>query len=115
MHVDLRQEQDLEQLLERSHQTPVVIVKHSTQCSRSAAAYAEFEAFMADHPEVPCGTLLVIEDRPLSNAVEARFGIRHESPQTIVVAAGAPVWHASHWDVTARNLEDALAVILRDG
>jgi monothiol bacilliredoxin len=33
------------------------------------------------------------------------FGIRHESPEVIVLQNGKPVWHASHYDVTA----DALA------
>src|SRR5204862_2571802 len=63
MVVELHQERDLEQLLERSHKDPVVIFKHSTQCSRSAGAYEEYEAFMADNPDTPCGTVLVIEDR----------------------------------------------------
>jgi len=106
---ELHQERDLEQLLERSHKDPVVIFKHSTQCSRSAAAYEEYETFIADHPGTPCGTVLVIEDRELSDELEDRFGIRHESPQAIVVSNGTPVWHANHFAVTAKALEDAVA------
>jgi bacillithiol system protein YtxJ len=86
-----------------------VIFKHSTQCSRSAAAWEEFQSFIADHPNTPCGTVLVIEDRPLSDALEDRFGIRHESPQAIVVSKGSPVWFANHFKVTARALEEAVS------
>jgi len=47
----------------------------------------------------------VIRQRPLSREIAARLGIRHESPQTILIRGGAVGWHASHYDVTA----DALA------
>ena len=109
MVIELHQERDLTQLLERSHKDPVVIFKHSTQCSRSAAVYEEYQAFVADNPDTPCGTVLVIEYREVSDDLEDRFGIRHESPQAIVVANGHPVWHASHFAVTAKALEEAIA------
>jgi bacillithiol system protein YtxJ len=108
MVIELRQERDLEKLLERSHKDPVVIFKHSTQCSRSSAAYEEFQAFMGDNPATPCVTVLVIEDRELSDELEERFGIRHESPQAIVISNGVPIWHANHFKVTARALEEAI-------
>src|SRR4051794_25059569 len=109
MVIELHQERDLEQLIERSQQEPVVIFKHSTQCSRSAAAYEEFQSFIEGHPETACGMVLVIEDRELSDDLEDRFRIRHESPQAIVLANGHPVWHANHFAVTAKALEDAIA------
>jgi bacillithiol system protein YtxJ len=109
MFIELREEQDLEPLLERSQTEPVVIFKHSTQCSRSAAGQAELETFMEKHPGVLCGIVMVIEDRGLSETIEERFGIVHESPQAIVVARGMPVWHGSHSRVTANALENAIA------
>jgi bacillithiol system protein YtxJ len=108
MVTELHREQDLEQFIERSHKDPVVIFKHSTQCSRSAAAYEEFQTFVAENPKIPCGTVLVIEDRELSSKLENRFGIRHESPQAIVIAKGNPVWHGNHFAITARALEEAI-------
>jgi bacillithiol system protein YtxJ len=108
MVTELHREQDLEQFIERSHKDPVVIFKHSTQCSRSAAAYEEFQTFVAENPKTPCGTVMVIEDRELSSVLENRLGIRHESPQAIVILNGSPVWHASHFAITARALEEAI-------
>jgi bacillithiol system protein YtxJ len=52
--------------------------------------------------------VLVIEDREVSDAMEERFGIRHESPQAIIVSRGQPVWHANHFQVTAKALEAAI-------
>jgi bacillithiol system protein YtxJ len=115
MVVELHQTRDLEQLLERSHKDPVVIFKHSTQCSRSAAAYEEYENFVAGNPDTPCGTVLVIEDRELSDELEERFGIRHESPQAIVVYNGTPTWHANHFRITAKALEEAVAAVQKQG
>ena len=109
MVIEIHQERDLEKLLERSHKGPVVVFKHSTQCSQSAAAYEEFQTFMAENPDTPCVTVLVIENRGLSDELEERFGIRHESPQAIVVSNGSPIWHASHGGVTARALKNAIS------
>lgn len=109
MVIELHEERDLEKLLERSHKDPVVVFKHSTQCSRSAAAYEEFQAFIADNPATACVTVLVIEDRAISDELEDRFGIRHESPQAIVLSNGIPVWHANHFAITAKALEDVIA------
>src|SRR5678815_6027070 len=83
MLVELHEEQDLGPLFERSQKEPVVLFKHSTQCSRSAEAYEELQTFLSDHPDVPCGVVLVIEDRELSNTLEDHFGIQHESPQAL--------------------------------
>src|SRR5439155_25396064 len=108
MIIELRKKQDLEELLMRSHKEPVLLFKHSTQCSRRAAGFEELEAFEQRNSQVPCGLVLVIEDRGISDDIEARFDIRHESPQAILVVNDVPVWHASHWKITETALESAL-------
>jgi bacillithiol system protein YtxJ len=109
MLVELHEEQDLGTLFERSQKEPVVLFKHSTQCSRSDAAYEEVKAFLSKHPQVPCGMVLVIEDREVSDALEEQVGIQHESPQAIVISRGSAIWHGSHLKVTAKALEEAIA------
>ncbi len=108
MVTELGQPEDLEQLLERSRTEPILIFKHSTQCSISTAAYNEFLEFTSGAEEISCGLILVLENRPLSTAIETRLGIRHESPQAIVVENGRPIWNASHWSITAGALRRAL-------
>ena len=108
MVIELRQNEDLEQLLEMSRTHPVLIFKHSTQCSISGAAYEEFQRFTETVTDVPCGVIMVIENRPVSNSAASRLGVRHQSPQAILVEHGQPVWTASHWSITTDALEKAL-------
>ena len=108
MIVDLLQDRDLEQLLERSKTDPVLIFKHSTQCPVSAQAYEEFMDFVEGVRDVLCGTVLVIETRQLSNAIAERFGVRHQSPQVLLIKDGRVMWHASHWSITSDSLSNAL-------
>ena len=44
----------------------------------------------------------------LGQAVAARTGVRHESPQGLLLVGGEAVWSASHGDVTAEAVSDAL-------
>ncbi len=40
--------------------------------------------------------------------VATRTGVRHESPQVIVLRDGVAVWAADHRDIAAAELEEAL-------
>jgi bacillithiol system protein YtxJ len=87
----------LEELFARSNQSPVLLFKHSTTCPISDAGAAGEVA------------LVVVQTaRPLSNEIAERTGVRHESPQAIVLRAGKPVWTASHYDITAAAVEQAV-------
>jgi len=98
---------ELEQLLRTSR--PVFILKHSTQCPISAAAYRAFQRFAAAHPRsAEFRVVQVIEQRPLSNEIARRLGVRHQSPQALLVHRGTVRWHASHWDITEQSLAAAL-------
>ena len=108
MVIELRQDRDLEQLVEISKSNPVLIFKHSTQCSISSQAYDEFRQFAESASELTCGLILVIENRAISDAIAKRFNVRHESPQVIVIKDGRATWHASHWSITIESLKEAL-------
>ena len=108
MVIELHHNKDFEQLLERSKTDPIFIFKHSTQCSISAAAYDEFMSFMNEAENVISGIVLVIEDRGVSNTIEKKLGVRHESPQAILVRNGLQRWNASHWAITADALDKAI-------
>jgi bacillithiol system protein YtxJ len=108
MVIDLRQNRDLEQLLESSKTNPVLIFKHSTQCLISAHVYEDFMEFAESDGKLISGLVLVIENRTLSKTIADRLKVRHESPQAILVKDGRAVWHASHWSITADSLGEAL-------
>ncbi|HYR44825.1 MAG TPA: bacillithiol system redox-active protein YtxJ [Terriglobia bacterium] len=109
MVIQLRQDRDFEQLLERSKTSSVLIFKHSTQCPISSQAYDEFIRFTTSAGDAACGLVLVIENRKLSDAIAERLKVRHESPQAIVVKDGQVVWQASHWSITTDSLAEALS------
>ncbi len=108
MVLEIREDQDFEQLLEKSKTQPVLIFKHSTQCSISGQAYEEFNRFTDSAPDLVSGLVLVLEDRAVSDAIAARLGVRHESPQAIVAKDGKAEWNASHWRITAEVLAKAV-------
>ncbi len=57
-----------------------------------------------DRLEARHSWLDVIHHRDLSNWIAQHFGIRHESPQALVVRNGRDVWATSHSGITAAAL-----------
>ena len=46
--------------------------------------------------------------RAISNAIAQKLGVRHETPQALLVKNGRVVWSASHFRVTAAAVNDAI-------
>ncbi len=100
----------LEHLLAESHARPVLLFKHSYTCGTSAFALDELRAFIAEAPrDVHYAMVAVQTHRALSSSVAATLGIRHETPQVLLLRNGQVAWHASHYRVTAEALTRALA------
>lgn len=87
-----------------------LVYKHSPICPVSTRAAREIERFEREHPEVPVYRVDVVGDRAVSQAIAARLGVRHESPQAILLRQGAPIWHDSHGGVTAVAVAVAAAL-----
>ena len=90
----------LDALIEKSNEQAVVLFKHSTTCPISAGVYQEISKADAD-----INLIVVQQARNVSNAIAERTGIRHESPQAIVLKGEKVIYHASHYDVTAAEVE----------
>jgi bacillithiol system protein YtxJ len=93
----------LDRLLTDSRNKPIVIFKHSNSCGISSAAYREMEKL-----ESPVNLLEVQSARDVSRDLADLTGIRHETPQVIVLKDGKAVWNASHFDVKAGAVLKAL-------
>src|SRR4051794_37118273 len=93
----------LDRLVKHSADHPIALFKHDTQCSISAAAYQEMSQLDHDVAIVDVG-----RDNDLAQEVARRTGIKHESPQVIVFDDGKPIWSASHYDITADAVDEAL-------
>ena len=89
----------------------VFVFKHSLICPLSSSALHEYEEFVESRQAdagVRFGLIEIQKARPLSDAVEERTGVRHESPQALLLYGGRVVWSASHHGITRRSLELAL-------
>lgn len=85
-----------------------IVYKHSTMCGLSDIAHGEVKDFLARHPGREVHLVRVIEERPVSDHIASSTGVRHESPQLLILRNGKVVWHASHRGVTT----DAIATRL---
>ena len=93
----------LEELFALSHSQPVVLFKHSTTCPISAAAYQQMSRYGG-----AVSLVVVQQARDISRQIETLTSVRHESPQAIILRNGQAVWSASHWNVTADAVKNAL-------
>lgn len=103
---------DLDQLLSAAGESSVWLFKHSLTCPVSAEGLREFESYVATVDEGDPLRFALIEVQParvVSNEVAERYGVRHESPQALLVEDGEVVWHASHWQITSSSLTAAVA------
>ena len=101
---------ELERLIEASRQAPLWIFKHSLTCPVSSRAFGEYRRFLAERPEGDGAVYAVVEiqnARDVSAAIAERTGVRHESPQALLLRGGEVAWHASHWSIRAEALAAA--------
>jgi hypothetical protein len=136
MHPDLRPLEhvdELHRLLAESQSRPVLLFKHSYTCGVSLEALDELVAHLNDRGpkqsallktgSVPLETasaprlhdfdpqyamVTVQTHRAVSNAIAQKLGVRHETPQALLVKNGRVVWSASHFRVTAAAVDDAI-------
>ena len=99
----------LEAAILESNQRPVLLFKHSRYCGVSAEALDELQSHIDGAPaEIAYRMITVQTHRPVSDAVAQRLGLRHETPQAILLRDGRIVWNASHFRITASQLDQIL-------
>jgi bacillithiol system protein YtxJ len=105
----LHQLEQLDQLLDESRERPLLLFKHSHNCGISLEALDEIvDHLNQESLDARYAMITVQTHRDLSNAVAAKLGVRHQTPQAIVVKDGRAVWSASHFRVNASEIRKAL-------
>lgn len=102
---DLKQ---LNEIIAKSFERPVIIFKHSTTCGISRMAFKQFEKTYDLNDKVTAYYLDLLAYRMISNEVATRFGIRHESPQLLLIKNGKCVYHVSHGAIDVEDLKPQL-------
>jgi bacillithiol system protein YtxJ len=93
----------LQAAIEESRIRPVLLFKHSTSCGISAGVFREVKMVDTD-----VNIVIVQTDRHISNEIERHTGVKHQSPQAIVLKNGEAVYHASHYDITVDDINQHL-------
>jgi bacillithiol system protein YtxJ len=113
MHPDLTPIQGIDELdraLVESRHRPLLLFKHSYSCGASAEALDELLVHLAGtRTDARYAMVTVQTHREVSNAIAAKLGVRHETPQALLVHNSRVVWTASHFRVNAAALEKAFA------
>jgi bacillithiol system protein YtxJ len=99
----------LEAAIAESQDRPVLLFKHSRTCGVSCGALDELEAHVREAgPGAAYKIVTVQSHRRVSDRVAERLGVRHETPQAILLRDGRPIWNASHFRITACEIARVL-------
>ena|ERR1051325_4771114 len=106
MHwIHLSDEEQLKQLVTKSHTRPQVIFKHSTRCSISSVALHRLQKSPLPN-DIDFYFLDLLAHRPLSNKIAEVLKVHHESPQILLVMDGKCVFNESHLGISMSDIEE---------
>ena len=106
---------ELDRVLAASSDRPLLLFKYSATCGTSAEALDELLAHLNESQADATYAMVTVQThRDVSNAVASKLGVRHETPQALLIRDGRVVWSASHFRVTAAALEGALQEALQE-
>ncbi len=97
----------LREVIEESSRYPVLIYKHSSTCGKSVQAQREVTSYLVAYSE-DAYRVVVQTDRQISDEVAQKLGIKHETPQLIVLRADKPPFVLNHNNITRSNIETVL-------
>lgn len=98
---------DADAMIEASHEAPVYLLKHSISCPVSARGQMEFVALEGD-ADPRLYAVVVQYAREVSTYLTEQLGVRHETPQAILIKDGEAVDVKSHGAVRLAALREAL-------
>ena len=104
--VEINDVESLDRFISEAGENPAIVFKHSNTCGVSARIYREMSQVTG-----PVGIVTVQQARVVSDEIERRFGIQHETPQALIVRDNRVLWTASHYAVKAQAIEEALTAV----
>ena len=104
----------VDDLVHESNAHPVAVLKHSIACPISARGQREFVA-LEDDGDPPLYAVVVQYARDISNYIAEKTGVRHETPQVLILSGGEVVYSASHYDISSGALREAAQKATSDG
>ena len=102
---EIKDIESLTQFLAAPTGDPAIIFKHSNTCGISARAYTQMTGFGRS-----VGIVIVQNARAVSDEIERRSGVPHETPQLLIFRNGEVIWTASHGQIRG----EAVAAVLEE-
>lgn len=98
--------EQLDEIQKESESKTVAIFKHSTRCGISRMVLRKFEQEYTPKKlkETKLYFLDLLSNREISNEIAEIFGVRHESPQLLIIRDGKVIRHESHQDIDVTSL-----------
>ena len=94
---------ELDDWFERSREGDRVLFLHDYWCPISSRAYDEMSLVEGEIALVD-----VSEQRELTRSIETRTGVKHESPQVLILRNARARWAASHGSITHEAVGEAI-------
>lgn len=96
----------LDNIEEKSKTKTQVIFKHSTRCGISKMVINSFTSdYKLNENELDLYYLDLLGYREVSDVIEHKFKVIHESPQLLIIKNGIVVVHASHGEISNIDLK----------
>ena len=106
--IHLTDEEQLNNIIEKSQEKAQVIFKHSNRCSISSVALQRLQK--ANQPGgIDFYFLDLIKFRSVSNKIAEIFKVRHESPQVLLIKDGKCIFNESHLGIDMHEIMDHAA------
>jgi bacillithiol system protein YtxJ len=109
--VELTDENQINDIKEFSKTGMAIVYKHSHRCSTCSMALDRIERSWKDAEMKNAKPFFVnvINARALSNKIAEEFGVRHESPQILIIKDGKCVYNASHLSISYNEIKSKAA------
>ncbi|MFZ2284800.1 MAG: bacillithiol system redox-active protein YtxJ [Lutibacter sp.] len=105
----LNDKSQLEDIIKISSDKPVLIFKHSTRCGISRMVLKNFESdYDIPETEMDLYFLDLLNYRSLSQDISAKFSVRHQSPQVLVIKNGEVIYNDSHYYISIGKIKELL-------
>ena len=109
MLTDEKQLAELDQLSYDVEKKGILLFKHSTICSTSSMALNRLERNWNISSEIlPAYFLDLLNYRSISAEIAAKYAIRHESPQVLIIKNGKCIYTTSHSGISFDNIKNVL-------
>jgi bacillithiol system protein YtxJ len=89
-------------------QHKVCAIFKAGSCHLTTSALDTLARPLSQHPDLPLGLIRVVECRAASERVAELTGVRHASPQILLMREGLVVHARDNWDISADAMRSAL-------